>query len=256
MTNTIRVLSVSLLLACAGIASAAPIFTTDHGLVYDFDAQIAQDDLIAGMIAIELPGDTGWHPANTDPLDQLPALTDGDGLRAPGALTGLLNDFPGAGNPTKLIQYDLANPSDVSEIRILTGNEGGDGRIFSTTVIKYSTDNGANFDMLGYFQSDPSGTLNNAGSDPRYYSTLVTITDDSGGPLAAGVTNIEFDLYAVDNTGGQMRDPFDGMNPFTGADDGLTAAFVSPLVWELDVIPEPASLSLLLLGGFALLRRR
>ena len=33
-----------------------------------------------------------------------------------------------------------------------------------------------------------------------------------------------------------MRDPFDGINPFTGTDDGLNAAFVSPLVWEIDVL--------------------
>jgi hypothetical protein len=33
-----------------------------------------------------------------------------------------------------------------------------------------------------------------------------------------------------------MRDPFDGINPFTGTDDFLTAAFVSPLVWEIDVL--------------------
>ncbi len=33
-----------------------------------------------------------------------------------------------------------------------------------------------------------------------------------------------------------MRDPFDGVNPFTGTDDGLNAAFVSPLVWEIDVL--------------------
>ena len=33
-----------------------------------------------------------------------------------------------------------------------------------------------------------------------------------------------------------MRDPFDGINPFTDTDDGLTAAFVSPLVWEIDVL--------------------
>ena len=55
-----------------------------------------------------------------------------------------------------------------------------------------------------------------------------------------------------------MRDPFDGVNPFTGLDDTLTAAFVSPLVMEIDVfaVPEPATLGLLLLGGLAVLRRR
>jgi hypothetical protein len=70
-----------------------------------------------------------------------------------------------------------------------------------------------------------------------------------------------FELYAVDNTGGQMRDPFDGVNGFTGVDDGLSAAIVSPLVWEIDavgqVVPEP--LTGLLAGVAAVLaavRRR
>jgi len=50
------------------------------------------------------------------------------------------------------------------------------------------------------------------------------------------VTDIEFNFYAVDNTQGQMRDPFSGVNPFTGTDDGLTFPVVSPLIWEIDVL--------------------
>ena len=55
-----------------------------------------------------------------------------------------------------------------------------------------------------------------------------------------------------------MRDPYDGVNPFTGADDALSSAFVSPLIFEIDVIevPEPASVLLLALGGLPFLRRR
>jgi len=124
-------------------------------------------------------------------------------------------------------------------------------------VVSYSVNGGGTFDVLGYFQSDPSGTLNNAGSTPRYYSTMVSIYDNSSPLLRAGVTDIIFALYAVDNTGGQMRDPFNGPNPYTGLDDGLDAAFVSPMVWELDVlpIPEPSTLALLALGLLALRRR-
>lgn len=50
------------------------------------------------------------------------------------------------------------------------------------------------------------------------------------------MTNLQFNFYSVDNTLGEMRDPFDGVNPFTGVDDTLTAAFVSPLIYEIDVI--------------------
>jgi len=225
-------------------AVAAPSATTQHGpLGNSLDGQIRTGDLISGLIATELAGDLGWHPANPASGNSLlpeglPTFTDDAGGSG---LAGLLNDnSPGV--PVKKIQYDLAGPSDIGLIQILTGNDGQDGRVFSTTVIRTSTD-GNTFDLLGYFQSDPSGTLN---TNKEIGSTLVKIVDDSGGPLASGVTNIQFDFYSVDNTGGQMRDPFDGVNAFTGADDGLTAAFVSPLVWEIDVaVPEPSTVLLL-----------
>ncbi len=233
------------------IAQAAVVHTTQHGpLSTSFNAQIAADDVIAGLIGTELPGDLGWHPVNTDPLDRLPAFTDGAGIR-PTGLTGLLNDFPPPGAPAKIVRYDFPTVS-IASINILTGNNGRDGRVFSTTVIRYSRD-GTTFAPLGYFQSDPSGTINQG----AWGSTLVSIFDDASGTLLADVQSLIFELYAVDNTGGQMRDPYNGINPWTGTDDGLTAAFVSPLVFELDVIavPEPAALGLLALGLLVLRRR-
>jgi hypothetical protein len=160
---------------------------------------------------------------------------------------GLLNDFPGAGVPTKRVTYDLAG-ADVTGINILSGNDGGDGRVFMTVAI-YTDGN-----LLAYVESDPLGTINNAANN-SWRSTYVQIFDDASSVLAAGVGTIQFDFYAVDNTGGQYRDPFDGVNPFTGIDDGLSAAFVSPLIWEIDVLPEPTSLVLLSLLGLALRRR-
>lgn len=254
--RTLGILVLSL--AIASTAGAAVTSTTQHGAQGNsLDGMIAVGDLISGLTGVEQPGDMGWHGANSDPLDKLPAFTDDAGIRATG-LTGLLNDFPPAGQPAKLVRYTLGGAQDIGKIGILTGNNGKDGRIFSTTVIKYSTNNGTTFETLGYFQSDPSGTLNNGNSDPRYGSTYVTIFDDASATLLSGVTDIQFDLYGVDNTGGQMRDPFDGVNPFTGLDDGLSAPNTSPLVFELDVVavPEPVSLSLLALGGLVLARRR
>jgi hypothetical protein len=245
---------VTLMLVAA--AQGAVVSTTLHGdSSHALDSYIATGDLIAGQMGVELAPLYGWHPANSNPADQLPAMTDDAGLLASG-LTGLLNDFPTPGTPAKTLQYSFP-ATDIAGIQVLTGNNGGDGRIFSTTVVRYSTDGGSNYSVLGYFQSDPSGTLNNGGSNPRYYSTLVQIADDSSAVLAAGVTDVIFELYAVDNTGGQMRDPFDGVNPFTGIDDTLSAAFVSPLVFELDVIavPEPAALALLAIGALAIRRR-
>lgn len=248
-----KVFASVLSLCLVASASAAVTSSTIHGPdATSLDGSMASGDLIDGLIATELAGDLGWHPANTNPADQLAAFTDGSGIGGSG-LTGLLNDNPPAGDPVKLVQYTLAGASDIGSIDIFTGNNGKDGRVFSTTVVKYSTDNGSNFNTLGYFQSDLSGTTNPG----TWGSTQVSIFDDASGVMLSGVTDLIFEMYAVDNTQGEMRDPFDGVNPFTSVDDGLTAPAASPLVFEIDVnVPEPASMALLGLGGLALIRRR
>lgn len=225
-----------LALACAAAAITAHAqitVTVTQGEETDLAATYSSTDLIQGLIPTELPGDRGWHSVNTDPLDQLPAFTDGEGLRATG-LTGLLNDFPGAGLPAKLVLYALPVPSDIDEIRVFTGNNGRDGRVFHTYTVRFSSDWAQTFTEPVYVQSHPSGTLNNAANN--LWRVVLSQLTNTSGRLASEVTHIEFDFYSVDNTGGQMRDPFDGVNPFTSTDDGLNAAFVSPLVWEIDVL--------------------
>ncbi|MCC6484407.1 MAG: hypothetical protein IT209_06120 [Armatimonadetes bacterium] len=224
------VLAVSL--SAPGIT--APVVVTTQGELGDLAAAYSTTDLIEGMIATELPGDKGWHPANADPLDKLPAFTDGQGMR-PSGLTGLLNDFPGAGTPTKLIQYQFDSPKDIDEIRVFSGNKNNtDGRVFHTYTAEFSP-NGIDFTPPIYVQSHPSGTINNdAGIFNHWHNALTQLTDDSG-KVAYGVRYLRLKFYSVDNTGGQMRDPFDGENPFTGTDDGLSAGFVSPLILEIDV---------------------
>jgi len=251
--------------AMATAACGAVTFTTTHGLgAHDLDGMMSSSDLIHGLIATELSGDKGWHPANTNPADRLPAFTDGVGVLSSN-LTGLLNDFPGAGAPAKLIQYDLGGTFDISGINIFSGNKNdADGRVFSTTVIRYSTNNGGSFSTLGYFQSDPSGSINNEdlfGSEPFITEnrvTQVSIFDDAAAALLSGVTNLQFDFYATNNTQGQMRDAWgsttdavsaadptnpDNINPFTGVSDGLTGAISSPLIWEIDVLGQAAAVA-------------
>lgn len=248
------ILTILGILLAAGVAQAAIVTATSQGYsVNDLDAAPLAADLIAGLIATELPGDLGWHSANTDPLDKLPAFTDGMLVR-PTGLTGLLNDFPGAGNPAKRVQYDFAGTRRIDAIHVFTGNNGGDDRIFHTYTVEFSQD-GSTWSAPLYVQSHPSGTLNNSAHN-QYTHVLTRLFDDAG-PLAADIVGLRFDFYAVGNTGGQMRDPYDGVNPFTGVDDGLTAAFVSPLVWEIDVagVPEPSTFALIGLGALGLLRR-
>jgi hypothetical protein len=223
-------------LACLGLAGtiiAQPFVIVTQGEEFDLAATYDAGDLIQGLIPTELPGDRGWHPVNTDPADQLPAFTDGEGIRFTG-LTGLLNDFPGAGLPAKLVAYELPVPADIHEIRVFTGNEGRDGRVFHTYTARFSSDGGQTFGEPVYVQSHFSGSLNNAQNN-AWRVALSQLTDVSV-PLATQVTHVEFGFYAVDNTGGEMRDPFDGLNPFNQTDDLFTPAFVSPLVWEIDVL--------------------
>ncbi len=249
------------MIAASDYSRAAAYSTTIHGSESgSLNDSIAVGDAISGLIATELSGDQGWHPANPaatngsqDP-NGLPTFTNDVGGSG---LAGLLSDFGGE-LPVKRIQYDLADAIDIATIQILTGNDGKDGRVFSTTAISVSIDNGLTFSPLGasYFQSDPFGTINSG----QWGSTLVTILDDGGSPLASGATNLIFEFYCVDNTLGEYRDPFNGPDPFTGNDDFLTAAFVSPLVWEIDVIavPEPSTALLLFtaLGTLATAGRR
>lgn len=223
-----------------GAAQAAIQSTTSTGGgSFDFESQLSNTDLIAGVVATQLP-DNGWLGVTPPEPARLIQLTDGT---TGGGLNGLLNDFPGVGTPTKRIEYSLGG-QDITGINILSGNDGADGRVFMSVAI-YTDGN-----LLAYVESDPLGTVNNTGRR----STFVEIFDDAG-QLASNVDKLQFDFYAVDNTQGQYRDAWDGVNPFTSVDDGLNAAISSPLIWEIDVLPEPTSLVLLSLAALAIRRR-
>jgi hypothetical protein len=225
------------LLAFSPRADASLTITVSQGEEINLPVLYNNFDLIQGLIATELPGDRGWHASNTNPADQLPAFTDGVGLRQTG-LSGLLNDFPPAGEPTKRIEYALLAPADISAVRVFSGNNGRDGRVFHTYTLAFSSDAGQTFNAPVYVQSHFSGTLNNAAFN-QWRVALSQVRDDAG-PLARRATHIRFDFYAADNSQGECRDPFDGTNPFTFMDDGFSAPITSPLVWEIDVLGYPA----------------
>jgi hypothetical protein len=219
--------------AAAFSVRAGLTITVTQGEESALAAVYDSSDLIEGLIPVELPGDLGWYPANTDPADRLPAFTDGVGLRATG-LTGLLADYPGPGNPAKRIQYTLPAPDDLSEVRVFTGNDGRDGRVFHTYTVAFSSDGGQTFTAPMYVQSHPPGTINTPSGNQ--WRVVLSQLQETDGFLARGVTDLRFDFYAVCNIAGEARDPFDGINPFTGIDDGFDAPYVSPLVWEIDVL--------------------
>lgn len=231
-----KVLTNLLIAACAAVAAAnnAQInLTVTQGEEYDLAAPFDPADLIQGLIPTVLPGDLGWHSANTDPLDKLPAFTDGLGMRGTG-LTGLLADYPGDGSPAKLIRYTLPVPADIDEIRVFSGNNDRDGRVFHTYTVRFSQDGAQTFTDFIYVQSHASGTLNN--QTFNQWRVVLSQLTDLAGPLARAATHVEFNFYAVHNTQNQMRDPFSGVNPFTGVNDTLNVPVASPLVWEIDVL--------------------
>jgi hypothetical protein len=223
--------------AAAFSARASLALTVTQGEESDLAASYGSSDLIEGLIPVELPPYLGWYPANTDLRDQLPAFTEGTGMRD-GGLTGLLADFPGAGSPAKRIQYTLAAPDDISEVRVFSGNDGRDGRVFHTYTVEISSDSGQTFTAPIYVQSHPSGTINDASQNN--WRVVLSQLQNTDGFLARGVTDLRLGFYAVANIPGEARDPFDGFNPFTGSDDGLDAPYVSPMVWEIDVLGQPS----------------
>lgn len=266
----------------AGSAQGAVVATTIHsdggfGNPGTVMAQIASDDLLQqpGVVGVESNAATGWHPA-TPALEKFTTLTDGLGPTS--GLSGLVNDFSPA--PVNMFTYSLPNPTDIGTISLIGGNAGGDGRVFLTFRVEVSTDNGANFVPLGgfvpgvgnnangYYQSDASGSINVSGNaanisgDPSnpYEETRVLLTDTTG-VLAAGVTDIRIGTFDVGNTQGRYQDPYTGVNPFTGVDDGFDAAVEGTLLWEIDVtaaVPEPGTVLLLagmVVGGVAMRRR-
>ena len=253
------VLATSATLVLSLPVSAAPTAVTTHGAENtSLSSMIAVGDLISGQNGVELAGDLGWHPANPAAPNStlpegLPAFTDDVNNTG---LFGLLNDFPPGGRPDQASSVLAGRSEGYQRDSNPVGQQRqGWSRLLDDRYQHVDQWRRQLFDA-GILSIDLSGTVNSG----QWGSTLVEITNGAGGALATGVTHVIFDFYAVDNSQGELRDPFDGVNPFTGVNDGFNAPISSPLIWEVDVIgvPEPtaAALAAMTLVGVAVQRRR
>lgn len=271
-----RVLSKGLFLALVGIAALAAngqvITATTHGYnTADMIPLYSTTDLVQGLtigvglapvaaecVQMGATDPLGFHSANQQPQDQWDSFTDGVGHESSLGLYGLLADnyqmgsYVGAsGRSVTSWIYELPNPSVVGQINVFTGNWGNaDGRIFHTYQVSFSED-GILFSDPIYVQSDAYRTINREGDteEPGYVTIharwTLTKLYDAVGPLATNVKYIKFRFYSCTHgwstpggQGGWFSDPFDGVNPYTGVDDGIVAPDGSPLVGEVDVLPE------------------
>ncbi len=188
----------------------------------------ATDDL-NGNLATVVSG--GWHPANTNPADQQAAFTDGATL---GGLTGLLNDFPGENVPALVARWDLGGQVDLNELRVFSGNNGRDGRVFHhyDVYVTQQTPPTSGFTLLANEVTPTAFGGANPASPNDYIASLTVLQDALGGKLASAVTGLEIHFYSVSNTARRFDDDWNAGN---GDDrDGNAAAFESPLIFEVD----------------------
>jgi hypothetical protein len=216
-------------------------------------------DLIQGQIAVERAGDRGWHPATpTGQENRLGAFTDG--TRTPGGAGLLWDALDGDGNrvpgPVKLLEYSFAVPANLSNINVFSANDNPDIRAVHQYVVRWSTDGGQSFADDVLVRSADSGFVNQGSGNTDRMSSIFAL---DGGFFATGVTHVQFDFYATGEGEGTV-DPWNGVNPFSGVDDGFDIPFVSPQIKEIDIVgqpvPEPATMLALGAGLAALAARR
>ncbi|UCG16795.1 MAG: PEP-CTERM sorting domain-containing protein [Phycisphaerales bacterium] len=205
-------------------------------------------DALNGMFGTVEAG--GFHAATPAPGEV--DLTDG--IEGAG-VEAVLADFS---NPSLQIRYDFTTPINVREIRVFASNPGPpyNSRAYQNYDVEYMLDGDpTTYELLDYVRSTEYGNWN--GQTEFVGSTATRIRNDSYGWLLQDVVQLRFRFYCVGQTTGGFWDPWDAGHPEDT--DGNPAAFEASIIKEIDVIdviPEPASLMLLALGGLALLRRR
>jgi len=227
---------------------ADPVYDREavDGPVGDLSLPILSGDLLHGMFGTVEAG--GFHPATPPPGEE--DLTDGvEGL----GVEAVLADYS---NPSLQIRYDFENPIDITEIRVFAANytpPNYNSRAYQNYDVEYMlAGDPTTYELLDYVRCTDYGAWN--GSTEFVGATFTRIYDDTSYWLLQDVTQLRFRFYCVGQTTGGFWDPWDPDHP-EDVDDN-PAAFEASIIKEIDVIPEPASLSLLLLGGLAVLRRR
>jgi hypothetical protein len=200
-------------------------------------------DPLNGNVATKIWG--GFHPANSNSADREPAFTDGAGL---GALSGLLMDFPGENVPAWSGFWVLNGgvAVDLTELRVFSGNQGRDGRVFQHYDVFVTADPSPSAAsdwtlLMAEVTSAPFWTSNAGG---EIGATLTRVTNPAGGALAADITGLQLAFYAVSRTDRVFHDDWDACS---GDDrDATDAAFESPLIYEVDAYfgSQPDSTSL------------
>ncbi|MBE7486798.1 hypothetical protein HS121_00850 [bacterium] len=156
-----------------------------------------------------------------------------------GGLTGLLNDFPGENTPALIARWDLGGQANLNELRVFSGNNGRDGRVFQhyDVYVTQAQPPTSGFTLLAEeVACAPFGSGNPAAPND-YVACLTSLKDSLGGPLASVVTGLEIHFYSVSNTARQFRDDWNAGN---GDDrDDEAAAFESPLIFEVDAFYDP-----------------
>jgi hypothetical protein len=209
---------------------------------------------------------SGFHGASGDPLLAKMKVING---QAGGDLDVVLADFAW---PSAVFQFDLAQPSDIGEIRIFAANTlNADGRVFQNYDVEISTDTNTDSKQRVFTPliqrvitssiacadspPPPPDRFVPSGNDGSITATLTRVYDASSPVMATGVTSVRFTFWGVSNTLGAFQDqwlgagppaspecpPPDGVNPATYFDvedfDGFKRAFEGTVLREIDIFP-------------------
>ncbi len=196
---------------------------------------LVTDDL-EGVVIADISG--GFHGAASGTQASLTDNTVNEGIND---LNGLMADFPGDGVPSYSGFYTLAsggNVANVSEIRIVSGNNGGtggNGRSFHNVNLYTTTEDppaaGSVWTPL-IFEVIPAPFGSAGGAATDTISLSVLRDEAAAGDIASGITGLRVDFFATGNTADRFDDPYDAVNPLDR--DGFGAAVEGAIMKEIE----------------------